>query len=93
MSLHSSSLAVAAITGASASVMQTTTTASPTMSMMVPIVSAVVGGAISYGILKGVVQTMERDVNQMRRDMGQLYDLLRDLSAKIAHLEGRLEDK
>lgn len=92
MSLHSSSLAVAAITGASASVMQTTT-ASPTMSMMVPIVSAVVGGAISYGILKGVVQTMERDVNQMRRDMGQLYDLLRDLSAKIAHLEGRLEDK
>jgi hypothetical protein len=92
MSIHTSSLAIAAVTGASASVMQTTT-ASPTMSMMVPIVSAVVGGAISYGILKGVVQTMERDVNQMRRDMGQLYDLLRDLSAKIAHLEGRLEER
>lgn len=92
MSPHSSSFLVAIVTGASAGAMQTTT-ASPTMSMMVPIVSAVVGGAISYGILKGVVQTMERDVNQMRRDMGQLYDLLRDLSSKIAHLEGRLEEK
>jgi hypothetical protein len=92
MSPHSSSFLIAVITGASSSVMQSTT-ASPTVSMMVPILSAVVGGAVSYGILKGVVQAMERDVSQMRRDMGQMYDLLRDFSSRIGHIEGRLDDR
>lgn len=86
------SLTIAAITGAGASLMQSAT-ASPSTAMLVPIISAVVGGAVSYGILKGVVHGMERDLTQMRRDMGQMYDLLREFSSRISHIEGRLEDR
>lgn len=81
-------LLVGTVTGAGASVMQSTT--SPSVAMLVPIISALVGGAVSYGILKGVVQTMERDVQQMRRDIGQIYDLTRDLAVKVAKIEGEL---
>jgi hypothetical protein len=34
---------------------------------------------------------MERDVHQMRRDVGHIYDLIRDASDRIARIEGRIE--
>ena len=89
MSHHTTPLIIGAITGASASVMQSST--SPTISMLVPIISAVVGGAISYGILRGTVQAMERDVAQMRQDLGQVFNLIRDASDRVARIEGKLD--
>jgi hypothetical protein len=89
MSTNTTHLFVGAVTGASASVMQSTTT--PSIAMLVPIISALVGGAVSYGILKGVVHAMERDVAQVRKDIGQIYDLTRDLAVKVARIEGELE--
>jgi hypothetical protein len=89
MSHHSTPLIIGAITGASASVMQSST--SPTLSMLVPIISAVVGGAISYGILRGTVQTMERDLAHMREDLGQVFNLIRDASDRVARIEGKLD--
>jgi flagellar biosynthesis protein FliQ len=91
MTDHTAPLAIALVTGAGAGLMQATAQTSPAISMFVPIISALVGGAISYGILKGVVQTMERDVNEMRRDLGHIYDLIRDASDRVARIEGRLQ--
>ena len=62
----------------------------PAFAMMVPIVSAVIGGAVSYGILKGSVRAMEQDVKAIRDDLHRLYDLTRNQTDRIANLEGRI---
>jgi len=71
--------------------MQSTTTAGPALSMLVPVISALVGGAISYGILRGTVQSMERDLAHMREDLGQVFTLIRDASDRVARIEGKLD--
>ena len=91
MTDYTAPFAIALVTGAGATVMQSTTTAGPALSMLVPIISAVVGGALSYGILRGTVQTMERDVAQMRSDVGHIYDLIREASDRVARIEGKLD--
>ena len=60
-------------------------------SFVVPLVSAVIGAAMSYAMLKTTVARMQMDVRDMRKDMGEIYDLLRENAKSVAHLEGRLE--
>ena len=91
MTDHTAPLAIALVTGAGAGFMQLTAQASPAISMIVPIVSALVGGAISYGILRGTVQSMERDLAHMREDLGQVFNLIRDASDRVARIEGKLD--
>lgn len=87
----SASLLVGAVTGLSSSFMQQAAISSPAMSMIIPLLSALIGAVSSYAVLKTTVQTIERDVQQMRRDIGQIYDLTRDLAVKVARIEGELE--
>lgn len=68
-------------------------TGSLTTTLLVPIISAVIGGVMSYAVLKTTVQKMERDVRDMRSDMGEMYSLLREALTKIAHMEGRLDHR
>lgn len=91
MTDHTAPLAIALVTGAGAGFMQITAQTSPAISMIVPIVSALVGGAISYGILRGTVQSMERDLAHMREDLGQVFNLIRDASDRVARIEGKLD--
>ena len=86
------SLQMAALSGASAVAIQSSATGgSQMLSLVIPVVSALLGGAMSYAMLQVTVKRMERDVRDMRQDMGQIYSLLRDSLTKIAHIEGRLE--
>lgn len=62
-------------------------------SLVVPLVSAVIGAAMSYAMLKTTVARMQMDVRDMRKDMGEIYDLLRENAKAVAHLEGRLESR
>lgn len=87
----SASLLVGMVTGSASAFMQQSDLSSPTMSMVVPLLSAAIGAASSYAVLKTTVQTIERDVQQMRRDIGQIYDLTRDLAVKVARIEGEIE--
>jgi len=94
MTIESASLKISALLGASSAVLQTAsvgTSGVPMTALVVPIISAVIGGLMSYAVLKTTVQKMERDVRDMRKDMGEIYDLLRENSKSVAHLEGRLE--
>jgi hypothetical protein len=36
---------------------------------------------------------MEKDISQMRQDLGQVFDLIRDSSVHIARIEGRLDER
>lgn len=85
----SSPLAVGAVIAAGTSAMQAT----PLHSMVVPLVSAVIGAVFSYAVLKTTVKTIEKDLFLMRKDLGQVYDLLRDSSTRIARIEGRMEER
>ncbi len=87
----SASLLVGTVTGSASAFMQQAAVSNPAMSMMVPLISAAIGAISSYAVLKTTVQTLERDVHQMRRDIGQIYDLTRDLAVKVARIEGELE--
>jgi len=91
MTDHTTPFAIALVTDTGATVMQSTTTAGPALSMLVPVISALVGGAISYGILRGTVQSMERDLAHMREDLGQVFTLIRDASDRVARIEGKLD--
>lgn len=87
---HYLSIAMGATSGIAASVLQSPETSSVTP-MLVPLVSAIIGAVFSYAVLKTTVQTMERDLRELRKDLGQVFDLLRDAAIKIARIEGELD--
>lgn len=84
------SLLMGVASGAASSVLQDPT-ASALTPMLVPLVSATIGAVFSYAVLKTTVQVMERDMRQVRQDLSQVYDLIREASIKIARIEGELE--
>jgi len=96
MTVESASLKISALLGASSAVLQTAsagTSGVPMTALVVPIISAVIGGLMSYAVLKTTVQKMERDVRDMRKDMGEIYDLLRENAKAVAHMQGRMEER
>ena len=92
MTTESLSMALGAVTAVgTATIQQAAGVPMNGASLVVPLVSAVIGAAMSYAMLKTTVARMQMDVRDMRKDMGEIYDLLRENSKSVAHLEGRLE--
>lgn len=94
MTIESASLKISALLAASSAVLQSSpvhATGIPIASLLVPIVSAVVGGLMSYAVLRTTVQNMEREVRDMRKDMSEISTLVRESLTKVAKLEGRLD--
>lgn len=92
MSVITGSLKVAATMGVATAAIQAAVqnVQSSIHPLFVPMISALVGGVMSYAVLKTTVQKMESDVRDMRRDMSEMYALLREALTKIAHMEGRM---
>jgi len=91
MTAESTSLGIGVMSAiGSAMLQQTPGVPMNSTSLVVPLVSAVIGAAMSYAMLKTTVARMQMDVRDMRRDMGEIYDLLRENAKAVAHLEGRL---
>jgi phosphoribosylcarboxyaminoimidazole (NCAIR) mutase len=94
VTIESASLKISALLAASSAVLQSSTVHTPGIpiaSLLVPIVSAVVGGLMSYAVLRTTVHNMEREVRDMRKDMSEIYALVRESLTKVAKLEGRLD--
>lgn len=75
---------------ASAAIQQASNVTTGSSALIVPLFSALIGGAMSYAVLRTTVSRMERDVRDIRRDMSEMYTLLRQALTQIAHLEGRI---
>jgi hypothetical protein len=75
---------------ASAAIQQGAGIGTGSSALIVPLFSALIGGAMSYAVLRTTVSRMERDVRDIRRDMSEMYSLLRQALTQIAHLEGRI---
>lgn len=63
----------------------------PAGGMMVPIVSGIIGIAVSWGMMRVTVKVVERDVKGMRDDIRDIYHLTRDISDRVSKMEGRIE--
>lgn len=73
----------------------------PLMSMIIPVVAALIGGGVSYGILKGTVQSLKEQHAQQndtvtakleRLETGQdiITRDLTEVSKQVANIEGRI---
>ena len=59
--------------------------------LVVPAVSAIIGGLMSYAVLRNTVNRMERDVGDINRNVDAMNILFRDVLVKLGHMEGRME--
>jgi hypothetical protein len=57
----------------------------------IALISGVVGVAVSWGMMRVTVKTVERDVASMHRDIRDIYMLTRDISDRVSKMEGRIE--
>ncbi len=63
----------------------------PLGGITMPVVSAIIGVAVSWGMMRVTVKMVERDVRGMRQDIRDIYNLTRDISDRVSKMEGRIE--
>lgn len=63
----------------------------PANGMVVPIMSGIIGIAVSWGMMRVTVKVVERDVKGMRADIRDIYNLSREISDRVSKMEGRIE--
>lgn len=63
----------------------------PFNGLTMPIVSGVIGVAVSWGMMRVTVKVVERDVKGMRADIRDIYNLSREISDRVSKMEGRTE--
>lgn len=90
MQVYSASVAGAMAVG-SAAIQYIATPVFNVNALVVPLASAIIGGLMSYAVLRNTVSRMEQDVSDIRREMKGMNDLCRDMLVKLSHLEGRME--
>lgn len=79
---HSASLAIGVMSGAVSAVVQSAGP-TPVNPFVVPLLSAAVGGLMSFAVLRTTVQAVERDLGEMKKDV-------KDISTRVARIEGKL---
>ena len=63
----------------------------PLDGITMPIVSGIIGVAMSWGMMRVTVKVVERDVKGMRGDIRDIYNLSREISDRVSKMEGRIE--
>ena len=61
------------------------------MPLLVPAVSAIVGTAMGYAVLRSTVQQMKDDLKETKTDLKVLLANLNDKSVAVAKLETRVD--
>jgi len=62
-------------------------------SVTVPLASALVGGLMSYAVLKATVTQMKDDMHTLQKDVKKIHELLVDAITDIARIEGRMDTR
>ena len=95
MTTESASLAVGVSSAMGAVLLQANP--APAASLMVPVMSGIIGFAASYGILKASVAALGREIKTIRDDQRMFQQsqqsLLQEALERISRIEGRLEDR
>lgn len=97
MTTETASLTVGAVAAVGSVALQQATGQPTGASFIVPILSAAIGGAMSYAVLKTTVSKLEERFkdheNQVRANTAELYGLLRETMTQLAHIEGQLHGR
>lgn len=83
-------MGAAVASGVASAVVQSAPPVNPGTSMLVPLLSAVIGGAVSYGILKGTVQAVKDSHSSMSHDIKAINKNVIDLVGRVSNIEGRI---
>lgn len=83
----STALMIGAVSATGTALAQTTSA----NGMIVPIMSGIIGIAVSWGMMRVTVKVVERDVKGMREDIRDIYNLSREISDRVSKMEGRIE--
>ena len=59
--------------------------------MVVPVVSGILGAGIAYGILKGAVDTLNRQVADFARELAAIRETTHATAERVARIEGTME--
>jgi hypothetical protein len=59
--------------------------------MVVPVVSGLLGAGIAYGILKGAVDTLNRQVADFARELAAIRETTHATAERVARIEGTME--
>ena len=59
--------------------------------MVVPIISAIIGAAISYGMLRGAVKALEKNHDDFRAEIKEISHTLHQTAQQVARIEGAME--
>lgn len=57
----------------------------------VPVISAIIGAAISYGMLRGTVKALEKNHEGMERELHSIRDTVHGVAERLARIEGTME--
>lgn len=97
MTTEAASFTVASVAAVGAFAIQQGTGQPTGASFVVPVLSALVGGAMSYAVLKTTVSKLEEKFKdheqQVRANTSEIYGLLRDCLTQLAHIEGQLRSR
>ena len=81
-------LTVGALSGAASAALEAS---AGQTGISVPIISALVGGAVSYGILRGTVMALESRHKDLREELHSIRDTVHAVAEKVARIEGTME--
>ena len=91
---QTASLGIGLLSGLGSWALQATTGVPDVPSLagfLIPVVSAMIGAAMGYGVLKSTVETMRSELTGVRDNLADVHRLLRDVSTRVARIEGRLD--
>lgn len=89
---QTASLGIGLLSGLGSWALQATAPAPPSLAgFLIPVVSAMIGAAMGYGVLKSTVETMRSELTGVRDNLADVHRLLRDVSTRVARIEGRFD--
>jgi hypothetical protein len=82
---------VAAITGGATLALQGTVGHSADVwTLVLPLVSAAIGGGVAYGLLRGTTDRLVRDLEDLKRDLSAIRSTGVEALTRVATIEGML---
>ena len=59
--------------------------------VVVPVISAIIGAAISYGMLRGAVKALQKNHDDLRGELKEISRVTHQTSQQVARIEGTME--
>ena len=80
----------ATLTGAATMALQAAS-ATDTLPLLTPLISALVGGGVAYGIMKATLTALQIEIRDLKHPVSRVNDVATRAANRVARIEGRLD--